>query len=278
MSTATVPSPAVPRRRALPEGRVTQLRLIRSEWTKLWSLRSTRWSLLVAFLAQAGLPMLFAAIKMSRWGQMSPIDRAGFNSIEVSADGWRLSQLAIGVLGVLIISGEYSTGMIRSSLMAAPTRLPVLWAKLAVFAAVTFVLMTLATFISFFGVQAIVSEHHVQHALSDPGALRVLFGTALFLTVLGMLCTGIGTLVRNTAGGIAAFVFLMLVLPGLVEILPQPTADQVSQDLPSNAGTDIASLTNHGLHLPPWGGLALFAGYAAAIVAVAAVALRRRDG
>jgi ABC-2 type transport system permease protein len=277
MTSSTVANQAFPRRRALPEGRVTQLRLVRSEWTKLWSLRSTRWSLLVAFIAQAGLPILFAAIRMSHWGQMSPMDRASFNSIEVSADGWRLSQLAIGVLGVLVISGEYSTGMIRSSVMAVPRRLPVVWAKLAVFAVVTLVLMALATFISFFGVQAVVAEHHVQHTLSDPAALRVLFGTALYLTVLGMLCTGLGTLLRNTAGGIAAFVFLILVLPGLVEILPARTAPIVNKYLPSTAGERIASVNVGHFHMPPWGGLALFAGYAAAVVAAAAAALRCRD-
>jgi len=277
-TTAAITADALPaRNRALPLGRVTQLRLVRSEWTKLWSLRSTRWSLLVAFVAQAGLPVLFAAVKMSRWGQMSPADRASLNSIDIAGAGWRLSQLAIGVLGVLVISGEYSTGMIRSSLMAAPKRLPVLWAKLGVFAAVTFVTMLIATFISFFGVQAVVSQHHIQHTLSDAGALRVVFGAALFLTVLGTLCTGLGTLLRNTAGGIAAFVFLILVLPGLVEILPTPLNDQVNEYLPSTAGTGIASVTNHGLHLAPWAGLGLFAGYAALAIAAAAVGMLRRD-
>jgi hypothetical protein len=131
--------------------------------------------------------------------------------------------------------------------------------------------------VSFYAVQAIVAQHHEQVTLGAPHALRAVIGTALFLTVLGALALALGALVRNTAGGIAAFVFLILVLPGLIEILPQPTAAQVNEYLPSTAGTGIASIHLHALHLPAWGGLALFTGYALAAVAAAAVALRRRD-
>lgn len=278
MSTTTL-TPTPPRTGPPPasDERVTQLRLIRAECTKLFSLRSTRWSLLVAFLAQAGLPVAFAALRMSRWGQLSPHDRATFSSIDGATDGWRLSQLAVGVLGVLVISGEYSTGMIRSSFMAAPKRLPVLWAKLVVFGVVTFVLMLIAAFIAFGGVQAVVSEHHVQQSLGAPGAIRALFGVALFLTVLGMFCTGLGALLRNTAGGIATFVFLMLVLPGLVEILPTSLANTVNKFLPLTAGSNLASVQFDSPHLPPWGGFAVFAGYAALIIAIAGFSMVRRD-
>ena len=169
-------------------GGVTQRRVVRSEWTKLWSLRSTRWSLLAAVVAMAGLGM------HRRRGPDGPLDRsssrderARYDPIDTGVGGYHLAQLAIGVLGVLVITGEYSTGMIRSSLMAVPHRLPVLWAKVAVFAAVTFVLMLVASFVSFFGVQAIVAQRHLQHALGDPHALRAVIGTALFLTVLGVL-------------------------------------------------------------------------------------------
>ena len=159
---------------------------MRSEWTKLCTLRSTRWSLLAGFVSMAGLGILVAAVQMSRWTHLEPHDRATYNSIDPAVGGWHLAQLAIGVLGVLVISGEYSTGMIRSSLMAVPRRLPVLWAKIAVFAAVTFVAD---------------ADRHVHLVLrrpgdrrpstisstrsATPGALRVVFGSALFLTVLG---------------------------------------------------------------------------------------------
>lgn len=261
-----------------PRGRVTQARVMRSEWTKLWTLRSTRWSLLAGFVAMAGLGVLVAAVQMSRWTQLEPHERAAYDSLNTAVGGYHLAQLAIGVLGVLVICGEYSTGMIRSSVMAVPRRLPVLWAKLAVFAAVTFVLMLIASLISFVGVQAIVTQHGQQHALGDPGAVRVVVGAALFMTVLGVMCTALGALVRNTAGGIALFVGLLFVLPGITAILPASIADAIGPYLPLNAGTTIATSTfENAHHLSPWGGFALFCGYAAVAVAAAAVALLRRD-
>ena len=259
-------------------GRVTQLRVVRSEWTKLWTLRSTRWSLLVAFVAMAGLGPLIAALQMAHWSHLDPHDRVTYDSINTGVGGYHLAQLAIGVLGVLVISGEYSTGMIRSSLMAAPRRLPVLWAKIAVFAAVTFVTMLVASLISFYGVQSIVTQHHLQHALSDPGALRTVIGSALFLTVLSMLCVGLGALLRNTAGGIATFAGLLFVLPGISAILPSSVNDAISPYLPLNAGTTVASHSfDNSHHLATWTGFAVFCGYAALAIAGAAVVMLRRD-
>jgi ABC-2 type transport system permease protein len=271
MSTTTL-SPAAFR------GRVTQRRVARSEWTKLWSLLSTRWSLLAAVVSMVGVGLIIAAIQMSRWSSRSPHDRARFNSIDVGVSGYHLALLAISVLGVLVISGEYSTGMIRSSLMAVPKRLPVLWAKLGVFCAVTFALMLAATLISFFGVQAIVTSHHVQHDLGDPHALRAVVGTALFLTVLGALGVGLGALVRNTAGGIASLVGLVFVLPGITALLPASIGDTISPYLPLNAGTTVATSTfDTTHHLSTWGGFAVFCAYAAAIITVAALRLARAD-
>jgi ABC-2 type transport system permease protein len=105
-----------------------------SEWTKLRTLRSTLWSLLAAVLAMGGLGSIVAAVQMSRWSQLEPQERLRYDAIDVGVGGYHLAQLAVGVLGVLVITGEYSTGMIRSSLMAVPHRLPVLWAKIAVYA------------------------------------------------------------------------------------------------------------------------------------------------
>jgi ABC-type transport system involved in multi-copper enzyme maturation permease subunit len=273
---ATTASPGRPA--STPSIGVSLPRVIRSEATKLRSLRSTRWSLLAALVAMAGLGPLIAAVQMGRWSQLDPGERLRFDSINSGIGGYHLAQLAIGVLGVLVISGEYSTGMIRSSLMAVPRRLPVLWAKVIVFALVTFGLMLVASLVSFYAVQAIVTQHHVQHSLGDPGALRTVVGTALFLSVLGILCVGLGGMLRNTAGGIATFVALLFVLPGISAILPSSVNDAISPYLPLNAGTTIASHTfDNSHHLSPWGGFALFCGYAALAVFAAAVTLKRRD-
>jgi ABC-2 type transport system permease protein len=278
---SAVASPQTPPRPAQASayrGQVTQLNVIRSEWTKLWSLRSTRWSLLASFIAMAGLGVLVAAVQMSRWGQLQPHDRLTYDAINTGVGGYHLAQLAIGVLGVLVISGEYSTGMIRSSMMAVPKRLPVLWAKTGVYAAVTFVLMLIASLISFFVVQAIVTQHHVQHGIGDPGALRTVVGAALFMTVLSVLCVGLGGILRNTAGGIAAFVALLFVLPGISAILPASVNNSISPYLPLNAGTTIASHSfDNSHHLSVWGGFAVFCGYALVAMMGASVSLRRRD-
>jgi ABC-type transport system involved in multi-copper enzyme maturation permease subunit len=263
--------------RSVVGGEVTQAQVVRSEWTKLWSLRSTRWSLLFAVISMAGLGVLIAAVSMGRWSHLSPHERATFDAIDRSLGGYHLAQLAIGVLGVLVISGEYSTGMIRSSLMAVPRRLPVLWGKIAVFASVTFVLMFISALIAFFGSQAILAEHHVNVTLGHPHALRTLVGTVLFMTVTGVLCTALGTIIRSTAGGIATYVGLLFVLPGIVDILPSELGNSISPYLPSSAGGAIASATRDAHTLSPWGGFALYCGYTLLLLVIAAYMLVRRD-
>ena len=264
--------------RSNPGHGVTFAGVLRSEWTKLRTLRSTRWSLLFAFVAMAGLGPLVAAVQMSRWSQLQPHDRITYDSLNTAVGGYHLAQLAIGVLGVLVISGEYSTGMIRSSLMAVPRRLPVLWAKVLVFAFVSFALMLVASLISFFAVQAIVTQHHVQHSIGSPGALRTVVGAALFQMVLGVLCVGLGAILRNTAGGIATFVGLLFVLPGISAILPASVNNSISPYLPLNAGTTVASHTfDTPNHLTVWGGFGLFCAYAALAVVLGAINLMRRD-
>jgi ABC-2 type transport system permease protein len=268
----------VPRHAGVTVPGVTFPRVLLSEWTKLWSLRSTRWVLLVSFIAMAAPGPIISAVQMGRWAHLTLHDRVTFDSIDTGVGGWHLAQLGIGVLGVLIISGEYSTGMIRSSLMAVPRRLPVLAAKVIVYAGVTLVLMAIATLISYFVTQAIVSGHHIQHGIGAPGALRVVIGNILFLTVLGTMCVGLGTWVRNSAGGIAAFVGLIFVLSGLIDILPTNIGNAVMPYLPLNAGTGVA--THHfdnSHHLSPWGGFALFCGYTLIILLGAAITLTRRD-
>jgi ABC-2 type transport system permease protein len=270
----TLTAPAPP---AVARGRVTQLRVIRSEWTKLWSLRSTRWTLLVAILGMAGLGPLIAAIQMNRWDHMSIGDRLHFNPINTGVGGYHFAQLAIGVLGVLVLTGEYSTGQIRSSFMAVPKRLPVLWAKAGTFAAVAFVLMLISVLVSFLASQSILTQHHVQTTLGHAPALRAVIGAALYLAVLGVFCTGLGAIVRNTAGGIALFAGLLFVLPGLAAILPTSTQNAINPYLPSNAGTTLLSGTHEAHTLSAWGGFGLFCGYTAIVLIVAAVLMRRRD-
>jgi len=259
-------------------GRVTQARVAISEWTKLRSLHSTRWSLLAAILLTMGFPLLFAAVSSSHWGSMSPHERADRHPLDIALAGVNVSQLAVAVLGVLVITGEYSTGMIRASFSAVPKRLPVLWAKTVVFGVVTFLLVLPSVLIAFFASQAILSRHHIlQISFSDPGVARSVIGGAVYVLLVGIFALGIGAIIRNTAGGIATFAGIFFVLPPLMNVLPASWNHAISKYLPSEAGRQIFSLTHDSTSLSPlWGGL-LFAGYCAAVLGLAAVLLVRRD-
>lgn len=277
MST-TAPVVAIPA--LASRGRVTQLRVALSEWTKLHSLRSTRWSLLVAVVLTIGLPSLFASVLSSRWGHLGPGERADHarHPLEVATAGVNLSQLAIAVLGVLVITGEYSTGMIRSTFVAVPKRLPVLWAKTGVYALVVAALMVPSVLAGYFASQAILNRHHILQApLSEQGVARAVFGAALFLVLVGVFALAIGAIVRNTAGGIATFAAVFFVIPPLMNILPSNWNNAISQYLPSNAGRSVFALTHDPHSLRPLPGILLFAGYCAAALALAAVLLVRRD-
>lgn len=258
-------------------GKVTQARVILSEWTKLRSVRSTRWSLLIATVLTIGFPILAATVISSHWGSRSPGERAHFNPLDSALIGSQIAQLAIGILGVLVISAEYSTGMIRATFTAVPKRLPVLWAKAAVFAVVTFVLMLPSVVIAFFASQSILSRHHANIAWSHPGVARAVIGASLYLTVIAIMTVGLGTIVRNTAGGIATFAAIFFVIPPLMNVLPTSWNNAVSPYLPGNAGRAILSIRPDPQSLAPWTGFAVFCGYAALSLAVAAVLLVRRD-
>ncbi len=258
--------------------RVTQARVALSEWTKFVSLRSTRWSLGVGMLLTIALPIVFAAVTASHWAHMSAAERADRHPLDIALAGVNVAQLAIAVLGVLVISGEYSTGMIRSSLIAVPKRLPVLWAKIAVYAAVSFILTLPAVIIAFFASQAILSRHHIlQISFGDPGVARSVLGGALYVTLVGIFALGIGTILRNTAGGIAAFAGIFFVIPPLMNILPTSWNNAISQYLPSEAGRQLFSLHHAAHSLSPTAGGLLMLGYCALTVTVAAVLLVRRD-
>jgi len=256
---------------------VTQARVVRSEWTKFWTVRSTRWSLLIATVLTIGFPILASAIISSHWGSRSPDDRAHFNPLDPALIGSQIAQLAIGVLGVLVVSGEYSTGMIRASLTAVPRRLPMLWAKAGVLAAVAFALMLPSVLIAFFASQSILSRHHASYSWHHPGVARAVIGAALYLLVVGVLTVGIGAMLRSTAGGISAFAAIFFVLPPIMNVLPTSWNNAISPYLPSNAGRAVIQLTHDSSSLAPWTGFGLFVLYALIALALGAIVLKLRD-
>jgi ABC-2 type transport system permease protein len=275
---STVLAPATP---AAAQGRplqVTQGRVLRSEFTKFRSLRSTIWTLLVAVVLMVGIGALFAAVNASQFHTFSVASRASFDPIGISLSGTSFAVIAFGVLGVLLMSGEYGTGMIRSSLTVVPRRLPVLWGKLAVLAGVIFPVSLIASLVSFLLGQALLNSHHLGVSLTAPGALRSVIGAALYLTVAGLIGVTLGALLRSTAAGISAFVGAFFVIPPLADLLPSSISDHLAQYLPSNLG-EVLYGGAQGVHhaLSPWTGFALLCGYAVVLIAAAAWRLKRTD-
>ncbi len=259
-------------------GRVTFSRVLLSEWTKLRSVRSTKWSLGVGFLLTIAFPVLFSFVTRSHWSSMSPGERAGRHPLDIALAGVNVAQLAIAVLGVLLISAEYGTGSIRSTFTAVPKRLPVLWAKLLDYAVVSIVLIVPAVLVSFFASQAILkSIPQLQISFTQPGVARAVIGGAVYVMLVGVFALAVGAIVRNTAGGIAAFAAIFFVLPPLMFTLPTSWNNAISQYLPSNAGRQLFALQHASHTLTPLAGGLVLVGYCAAAILIAAILLVRRD-
>lgn len=269
---ATAPPAAGPTGRGA--GRVTQARVVRSEWIKLRTLRSTWYTYAATVGALVGLSLLVSAVTASHWDRATPAERLTFDPVARSLAGVHLAQLAIGVLGVLVVTGEYATGMIRSSFVAVPRRLPVLWAKLAVFVTVTLALAVPSAFVAFLAGQRLLGAHGT--TLAAPHALRAVVGVALYLAVVGVLGIGLGFALRSTAGGIAALFGLLLVLPIIGRFLPADWQNHVVPYLPGEAGSALFVHQAGQGTLAPWTGFAVMCAWAvAALLAAVAVILRR---
>ena len=263
-----------------PDHRPGIVGVARSEWTKIRSLRSTYWTFMVTAGLTIGLGSLFSLGRTSgRESGREPLT-ASFNAAGFAFNAMFLSQLAIGVLGVLIITSEYSSGMIRTSFTAVPQRGSLLAVKATVFALVTFVVAALTTFATFFASQAILNRGTLNLGVSitSPHALRIVIGAALYLTVCSLLGVALGALLRSTAAAITALAGLLFILPILMNFLPVSWhRDAIAQWLPSNAGMQIIEKTTQPLQFSPWVGLAVFAGWVVLAFAAALVLLQRRD-
>ncbi|HEY4411324.1 MAG TPA: ABC transporter permease subunit [Acidimicrobiia bacterium] len=269
------PAPEPALSRAVDVQPVSWTRVLRSEWIKVRSLRSTVITLVLTVLGMVGLAMIAGAAMNSRWAHLDPFDRTPGALTQHLLGVVFLGQLAIGVLGVLFATGEYAHGMIRATLAAVPRRLPVLWAKVVAFAAVAFTVSLVATLASFLAGMALLGSHGV--SLGAPGVWRAIIGAAAYLTVVGLMGLGLGFVLRSTAGAISSLFGVLLVLPALVAALPQNWQDHISRYLPMAAGQAVYTLAPEGASMGPWTGFALFCGYAAAAIALAAVSLRYRD-
>jgi hypothetical protein len=251
--------------------------VLRSEWIKFRSVGSTRWTLLTAWAGTIAVGLIVCGAIAAHWSQMSAADRASFDPTFRSLTGLSLGQLAVGILGVLIITSEYATGMIRSTLSAVPWRRQVLAAKTLVLAVPTFVIATVASLVAFLGSQAVLTSTGAGVSIWAHGELRAVIGGGVYLTLLAVFGLGLGAIFRRTAGGIAAFVGLVLVLPAIVAPLPKPWGRDISQYLPSDAGQALLQIHTSSGSLSPWAGLAVLGTWVAAALGCAAWLITRRD-
>jgi ABC-2 type transport system permease protein len=255
--------------------------LMRAEWTKIRSVRSTVWTLIAFVVVCIGFTALIGWLSESHWyGPQAASRDASALSDPVGfilGTGIGLGQLAIAVLGVLVITTEYSTGVIRASLLAVPRRLPMLAAKAVVFAVLLIVVTEIVAFCSFFVGSAILHAH-VPVSLGDAGVARAVIGAGLYLTVLGLFALAIGTMIRHTAGAISTIIGVVFVLPILSGLLPSSWGAHINAYLPEQAGTLITHTREvSGDLLSPWQGFGVLCIWTVLALAAAAYLLNRRD-
>jgi ABC-2 type transport system permease protein len=256
--------------------RVTQAKVVRSEWTKFRTQPSTAWSLLAAVALIVGFGVLYSLVRVTR-PPRSPAEVASFDPTAIGLAGVQLAQIAVGVLGVLLVTSEYATGMIRTSMVAVRRRLPVLWGKAIVLALTAPLLFVPATLATFLVSQSVLSREQLGTSLHQPGVARAVLGSALYLTAVGLLGLGLGALLRNTAGAVASLFGVLFGLQIVVGFLPASVADKVSRYLPTPAGVAVTNVRPDPASLPPWTGFGLFCLYTVILLGLAAWLLRRRD-
>jgi ABC-2 type transport system permease protein len=254
--------------------------VIRSEFTKIRSVRSTYWTLLVLLAVSVGLGGAISAATASHWNQMSPGDQATFDPTQTSLAGlFYLGQLVIVVLGAMVLTSEYSTGMIRTSLSVMPRRPTVFAAKTLVLGTVTLAVTVVASFITFFLGQALLASTHHQASLSGPGVMRAVVGSAVYVTLCGLFAFAVGALIRHTAGAITTVIGILFVLPILAHVLPDSWYHGVERWLPSSAGSAISQTVGQvDTHLfSGWGEMVVFAVYVAALLVAGLGLFQTRD-
>jgi ABC-2 type transport system permease protein len=276
---APAPAPAPARATISPSYRVTGRRVLRSEWAKLWSLRSS-W---ITLALGAVLLVAFGTIGALRYKSMinsgQPVDPdfAAATALTLALFGVTFAQLALGVLGVLATAGEYSTGMIRATLAAVPRRLPVLWSKAAAYGAVAVVVGLVGAFGAFLITSGVTSGTGAAMTFSTAGVVRSLVGAGVYLGLVAVIGVALGALLRSTAGGISTLVGAFLLVPGLMSLLPSSWKTNINPYLPSNAGEAMFTLHHNAGMLSAGAGLAVLLGWTLLALGGAAYRLVRSD-
>ncbi len=277
----TAVTPAAPPTAGQAAEHVGFSHLLATEWTKIRTVRSTVWTLVIFVVVSLGLTGLLTWLTVRALSS----GRAGGRSSGIAADpvnfilgtGLGLGQLAICVLGVLVITAEYSSGTIRASLLAMPRRIPMLVAKGLVFGALVLVVGEAVSFGAFY-IGAAIVHSHFPVSLSQPGVTRAVIGSGLYLTVLGLFALAIGSLIRHTAGAVTTVIGLVLVIFNLTGLLPYSWGAHIHAYMPTVAGLLItADKPTSGQLLSPWQGFGVFCAWTALLLIAGAYLLKRRD-
>lgn len=266
-------TPAPPRARHGAGLAVTERRVLRSEWIKLRTVRSTVIGLAGAALAMVTLGTLFSVFA----GTGDEGGPGEGDALVTSLGGMLLAQLVVGVLGVLFVSSEYGSGMIRATLAAVRSRTSVLWAKTAVLAATVFAVVAVTSVAAFLIGNAVYGGTGATYSLAEPDVLLAVLGGGVYAAGVGTLGVALGFLLRSAAGAIGVLVALLLIAPLLVELVPGSLGAWISKLLPGNAGQAIMHVETLEGQFSPLTGLAVFAAWLVAFLVTAAVVLRRRD-
>lgn len=279
LAVTEVPEPYVS---DIPPGHYRMTDVLRSEWTKFHSVRSTTWSLVATMVLTIGIGILATVMVALRWNTLGPDFRATFDPVRQSLTGLLFGQLALGVLGVLVVTSEYSTGTIRATLTAAPHRRMLLAAKTIVFGTFALIFSEALLFAMFFIGQLILTGSAPHATLGQPGVARAVVGGGLYITILALLAMGLGSIIRHTAGAISAFVAVLLIIPLILQALPSSVVNAVGRYVPANIGATVTSTRGtgsfEGIHtFSPAIGLVVLASYAAATLVVGAWLMAHRD-
>ena len=248
------------------------------EWIKLRSLRSTRWGLAILAVSTIGFAILVLSILSGHWVHMSAVDKASFDPTNQGFTGLIIGQLVAAVLGVLVITSEFSSGLVRATFAAVPRRPLVLAAKAAVFGGAALIAGEVLAFISFFAGEAVLHGGAPHVTLATPGVLRAVMMAGAYVCLSGLFGLGLGAIIRHTAGGITAAIGVIFALPFLLLPLPDSVRDSIAKFLPEQiAASSITAVVPEPHNLSPWAGLGMLCLYAAILLGVGAFLLARRD-
>ena len=250
--------------------------LLHSEWTKLRTIRATYWTAAIVVAASIGLGIVICG-RTAADINLGHLSRDGFDATLTSLTGLYVAQVAVGALGVLTISSEYGTGMIRATFSAVPQRRALLIAKGLIFAVATFVVGEIISCTAFAIGQVLLAQAHAGVSITDPGVLRAVIGGGLYLTAVGLLGYGLGALIRQTAGALSAFFGVLFALTVVVDLLPTNWRNHVINYLPANAGSQILNVIHPARALGHWAGLGVLCLYALAAITAALLVVERRD-